>query len=278
MMPRLYDAHMHLQEPELSGLLDEIRTRWTALGLVAAVVNGTSEADWAAVRALGMRDPRVFPSLGLHPWFIRDRTSDWLGRLERILDDGPSVIGEIGIDHHVRDRDDRDQEAVFLAQLELARRRDLPVTIHCVQAWGRLDALLRAHRDCIPTPGFLLHAYGGSAEMVAGFADLGAWFSLSGRVGDKRAERLGKALRAIPPDRLLIETDAPALPPPPDWTEVELKDPKTGRRLSHPANIIAGYRCVADRLDTPLEDLADRVEQNFIRLFGVWPVQDRAGK
>ena len=77
---------------------------------------------------------------------------------------------------------------------------------------------------------------------------------------------------------MLIETDAPALPPPPDWTEVELKDPKTGRRLSHPANIIAGYRFVADRLDTPLEDLADRVEQNFIRLFGVWPVQDRAGK
>lgn len=272
MMPRLFDAHMHLQEPELIGFRDEILTQWTEKGLVAAVVNGTCEADWASVRALAMEDARIFPSFGLHPWYVKERTANWLETLEGHLDEDRSVIGEIGIDHHVPDRDDDVQETVFLAQLELACRRNLPVTIHCVKAWGRLDTLLRTHRDLIPDRGFLLHAYGGSAEMVVGFADLGAFFSVSARVGDRRAERLRRALKAIPSGRLLIETDAPALPPSPEWTEIELKDPVSGRRLNHPANIIAGYRCVAIEAGLSIEQLAVQIEQNFVHLFGQWPV------
>lgn len=268
MMPRLFDAHMHLQETELRGLRDEVRAQWTELGLAAAVVNGTCEADWGEVRLLASGDTRILPSFGLHPWFVRERTPDWLRHLETCLDHGPSAIGEIGIDHHVPNRDDDEQESVFLAQLELAGRRNLPVTIHCVKAWGRLDTLLRTHRDCIPDRGFLLHAYGGSAEMVAGFAELGAYFSVSGRVGDRRAERLKGALGAMPSDRLLIETDAPALPPPPEWTEVEWSDPETGRRLNHPANISAGYRCVAEQLGMPRATLEERIERNFVSLFG----------
>lgn len=277
MSPRLFDAHMHLQEPELIELRDEIRAFWVAHDLVASVVNGTSESDWPEVRLLASDEPRILPSFGLHPWFVQERTENWLDVLEGHLDEGRSVIGEIGIDHHVPDRDDEEQETVFLAQLELACRRNLPVTIHCVKAWGRLDTLLRANRDCIPDRGFLLHAYGGAAEMVAGFAELGAFFSVSARVGDRRAQRLRRALKAIPSDRLLIETDAPALPPSPEWTEIELKDPVSGRRLNHPANIIAGYRCVAIEMGLSIEQLAIRMERNFISLFGVWPVQHRAG-
>lgn len=271
MTPRLIDAHLHLQEPELSGIRDEVRAFWAAHGLVVAVVNGTCESDWAEVRSLASTDPRILPSFGLHPWFVKDRTANWLEVMEGHLDEGRSVIGEIGIDHQVSNRDDAEQEAVFLAQLELAGRRNLPVTIHCVKAWGRLDTLLREYRECIPAPGFLLHAYGGSAEMVAGFADLGARFSVSGRTGDPRAGKLRRALGIIPPDRLLIETDAPALPPPPEWTEIELKDPDTGRRLSHPANIIAAYRCVAQLLEQSIADLAAQIDRNFINLFGEWP-------
>jgi len=268
---RLIDAHLHLQEPELKPLQDEIRACWTQLGLVRAVVNGTCEADWPAVQALAGGDSRILPAYGLHPWLVKTRSSDWLANLEACLDRGPSVVGEIGIDHHVPDRDDADQEAVFLAQLELGCRRDLPVTIHCVKAWGRLEALLRDHRDRLPRRGFLLHAYGGPAEMVSGLADLGAWFSFSSHAGHERAARSRQALQSIPLDRLLIETDAPALAPPPEWTEIDWIDPTSGRRLNHPANIIAGYRCVAGVLEMKVEALAAQVEANFTRLFGPIP-------
>lgn len=263
----LYDAHLHLQEPELIAVQEETSDRWRRMGLVRAVSNGTSEADWEGVAAAAARDARVLPAYGLHPWRVSERTDDWLTVLERRLRGGPAVIGEIGLDHAVPDRADAVQEEVFLRQLDLGYQLELPVTIHCVRAWGRMEALLRGNRDRLPAPGFLLHAYSGPAEMVKGFADFGGYFSFSARAGLERAVRMRAALAAVPPDRLLIETDAPALPPPPEWTEVELLDRPSGRRLNHPANILSGYRCVSGILGRTMEELFEQVGGNFRRLF-----------
>lgn len=265
---RIYDAHMHLQEPELAGLRDEIDAEWSRLGLVKAVVNGTCEADWPVVKALAAEDSRVLPSYGLHPWYVDARSADWVETLESRLGAARSAIGEIGIDHGVPGRDDAIQEEVFLRQLDLGYRLDRTVSIHCVKAWGRLEVLLRAQRDRLPDPGFLLHAYGGSAEMVPGFADLGAYFSFSAYAAHPRSGKRQKALEVIPEDRLLIETDAPALLPPPDRIVRPAVDQQSGRPINHPANIEGAYRYVAEFLGVPIDVLAERVEQNFVRLFG----------
>jgi len=267
-MPGLCDAHLHLQEPELDSVREEMSEIWTRLGLVRAVCNGTRETDWPGVAEAAERDDRVLPAYGLHPWYLSERSPDWLENLEHRVRGGKAVIGEVGIDHGVENRDDAVQEEIFIRQLDLGYTLDLPVTIHCVRAWGRLNDLLRANRHRIPGRGFLLHAYGGSAEMVRGFADLGARFSFSARAGTEGAANLRRALKAVPADRLLIETDAPALPPPPVWTEIDLVDAETGRRINHPANIAAGYRFVAEFLERPLERLAEQVERNFVQLFG----------
>jgi TatD DNase family protein len=267
-MMRLYDAHMHLQEPELAGLRDEIASDWSRLGVVRAVVNGTSEADWPAVRILAAGDSRVLPAYGLHPWYVGSRSEDWFEVLESQLSRETSVIGEIGIDHGVPGRDDAVQEEVFLRQLELGYRLNRVVTIHCVKAWGRLEALLTAKNGRLPGPGFLLHAYGGSAEMVYGFADLGAYFSYSSYAAHERSAKRRKALTVIPEDRLLIETDAPALLPPPDRINRAAVDPESERQINHPANIEGAYNFVAEFLGVTIEDLAKRTEQNFVRLFG----------
>jgi TatD DNase family protein len=264
----LFDAHMHLQEPELAGYRDEIDAEWSRLGLAKAVVNGTCEGDWPVVNALAAKDSRVLPSYGLHPWFVDSRSADWAEALEFWLGRERSVIGEIGIDHGVTGRDDAIQEEVFLRQLDLGYRLNRAVTIHCVKAWGRLEALLRARRGRLPGPGFLLHAYGGSAEMVSGFAELGAYFSFSSCAAYERSGKRRKALGAVPEDRLLIETDAPALLPPPDWVDRVAVDPNTGRPINHPANIEGAYRYVAGYLKMPVDRLAEQVEENFLRLFG----------
>ncbi len=264
----LFDAHMHLQEPVLAGYRDEIHAEWSRLDLARAVVNGTREADWSVVKALAAEDSRVLPSYGLHPWYVDSRSTDWFAALEDRLGGEYSVIGEIGIDHGVAGRDDTVQEEVFLRQLDLGYRLNRAVTIHCVKAWGRLEALLRAQRGRLPGPGFLLHAYGGSAEMVSGFAELGAYFSFSSCAAHQRSGKRRKALAAVPEDRLLIETDAPALLPPPDWVNRAAVDPNTGRPINHPANIGGAYRFVAEFLGLTVENLANRIEQNFVRLFG----------
>jgi TatD DNase family protein len=267
-MIQLFDAHMHLQEPELAGLRDEIAAEWSRLGLAKAVVNGTSEVDWPAVKTLGIEDSRVLPSYGLHPWYVDSRSVDWYENLESRLRAERSVVGEIGIDRGLPRRDDAIQEEVFLRQLDLGYRLNRAVTIHCVKAWGRLEALLKTHTGRLPGPGFLLHAYGGSAEMVPGFADLGAYFSFSSFATHERTAKRRKALTAIPEDRLLIETDAPALLPPSDRINRVAVDPESGRPINHPANIEGAYRFVAEFLGVRVESLAKQVEANFLRLFG----------
>ena len=151
-------------------------------------------------------------------------------------------------------------------QLRLAAERNLPVSIHCLQAWGRLLEILRAEPR--PRCGFLLHSYGGPQEMIAPLAELGAYFSFPGYFAHERKTRQRETFKSVPPDRLLIETDAPDQLLPPEHNRYPLADAASGKPLNHPANLGAVYDFMAGLLDEPLERLAPRVEQNFLRLFG----------
>ncbi len=263
---RWYDAHNHLQAEEIRPSLDAVVPLVTGAGIARMVVNGSTEEDWEEVRALARRYPFVLPSFGLHPWYLRERSAGWRERLVEYLDSVPSAVGEIGLDRWIPDPDLPDQEAVFAWQLELAAARDLPVTIHCLRAWGRLDELLRRHPR--PAGGFLLHSYGGPVEMVPGFAALGAYFSISGHFAQDWKRRQRDTFREVPLDRLLIETDAPFMPGPPELLIHPLPGDADGRVLNHPANLVSLYSYVAGLRSLSVGTLAARVEANFLRLFG----------
>jgi TatD DNase family protein len=197
----------------------------------------------------------------------------------RHLDSIPSAIGEVGLDRWIKDYDLAQQEQVFVWQWRLAAERELPVSIHCLQAWGRLLEILRAEPR--PRCGFLLHSYGGPREMVAPLAELGAYFSLPGYFAHERKARQREAFRAVPPDRVLIETDAPDQLLPPERSSYTLADAQTGKAINHPANLRAVYQFAAELLNEPIEALAQRVERNFLRLFGALtavPARDAKGR
>jgi TatD DNase family protein len=140
------------------------------------------------------------------------------------------------------------------------------VSIHCLQAWGKLLELLQAGPR--PNRGFLLHSYGGPAEMIGSLTKLGAYFSFPGYFIHERKLRQRETFRHVPLDRLLIETDAPDQLLPDERIRHPLLDPKTSQPINHPANLGAVYQFVAEWLDRPLETLAARLEENFARLFG----------
>lgn len=269
---RFYDAHNHLQDERFGGRQEELLAVCRREGVAAMVVNGACEADWPAVAALARRHPDlVIPSFGYHPWYVGERTPAWREALERVLRETPgAVVGEIGLDRWRPGLDLVAQEEVFVRQLRLAAERDLPASIHCLQAWGKLFELLRAGPR--PGRGVLLHSYGGPVEMIAPLAALGAYFSLPGYFAHERKRRQRETFRHVPPDRLLIETDAPDQSLPEDRTKHCWPDPAEAsgaeRRLNHPANLGAVYAFAAELLGRPLEDLAAQVEANFIRLFG----------
>jgi len=230
------------------------------------VVNGSCEADWPEVLSLARAHSIVIPSFGFHPWHVRTRTSRWLDELKRHLDSMPSAIGEIGLDRWIPDPDLPLQEEMFRTQLRLAAERCLPVTIHCLRAWGSLERILR--EEPLSSRGFLLHSYGGPAAMVDGFVRLGAYFSLSGYFAHERKAKQRDAFKRVPRERLLLETDAPDMWPPPRWNDHPLVDPTTGRPINHPANLGAVYRFASDFLGLEADELAATVEDNFGRLFG----------
>jgi TatD DNase family protein len=283
---RLCDAHNHLQDDRFAGREELLLAEAAQAGIARMVVNGSGEADWPQVAALADLHPAmVVPAFGCHPWYLGERTPDWHAALVRRLDLTPgAVIGEIGLDRWMLENPDRwraylgpagaaavpptmaEQEAAFTVQLRLAAERNLPASIHCLRAFGRLLELLAANPR--PARGFLLHSYGGPAELVAPFATLGACFSFPGYFAHERKARQREVFRAVPPDRLLIETDAPDQLPPDALNRHPLTDPATGQPLNHPANLAAIYRHLADFLGEPVEALATRVEGNFVRLFG----------
>ena len=262
---KFFDAHNHLQDDRFAGRQNEMLVACKKAGVARMVVNGACESDWPQVLALARTNPIVLPSFGYHPWHLHERTLDWRKNLEKFLDEIPSAVGEIGLDRWKPDLNYAGQEEVFLVQLRVAAERDLPVSIHCLQAWGRLHELLRDHPR--PARGCVLHSFGGPAEMIPQFARLGAYFSFPGYFLHERKLRQRETFRQVPPDRLLIETDAPDQYLPPDKNCFPLAD-AAGKPLNHPANLVAVYAGLAEFLGEKPESLAVRVEENFQRLFG----------
>ncbi len=248
---RLFDAHDHLQNYPGAAALREALEQASAAGVKGMLCCGTAPDDWGSVLALAAEHKGIVPSFGLHPWFADKAGAGWLELLEDFLTRAPSCVGEIGLDHAVG-VGPAGQEEVFRAQLRLAKKLKRPVTIHCVKAWGRLEAILKEEQP----PAFILHAYGGPPEMVNSLARLGAFFSFSGEMMNPRREKMRRALLTAPPKRLLFETESPETGP-------------QGRR-SAPRDLAEVVRAAAQALGQnpePLGELGWRNAKIFLGKF-----------
>ena len=142
----LIDAHLHWQDPRLERCLPDLRQILTTASVGMAVVNGTSEEDWAKVHGLGKQSDRILCSYGLHPWYIHERSQRWLENLGHWLKQDGTPVGEIGLDRWLRKDNLEEQVEVFLAQWSLANEHKRAVTVHCLKAWGRLLELVESNR------------------------------------------------------------------------------------------------------------------------------------
>ncbi len=264
---RFYDAHNHLQDPRFAGTQSRLMAACQIEGIAGMVVNGSCEADWPEVARLAARYTEVRPSFGYHPWYVHERTAHWQDTLRRYLDTLPAAVGEVGLDRWKPGLAYEGQEAVFLDQLLLAAERNRPLSIHCLRTWGRLLELLETHPR--PARGFLLHSYGGPAELVPPLAALGAYFGFPGYFAHPGKERRRDAFRSVPLDRWLIETDAPDQRLPDHLQRHPCATSDGSAPINHPANLPAVYTVAANLLGLPLAQLAAIIEENFLRLFGL---------
>lgn len=253
----LIDTHAHLDDRQLLPQVDDVLSRARDAGVERVITIGVDLATSAAAVDLARR-PGVSATVGVHPHeadAVAGETMDALRRLAA----RPGVVGlgETGLDYF-RDRSPRPaQRAAFELHLALAVELDLPVVVHCRDAWADCLAILEA-RACPRLRG-VAHCFSGDGDAVARLTEIGFYVSFAGNVTYKNARPLRQAAGAAPLDRLLVETDCPYLSP----------EPHRGKRPNEPARVVDTAACLAERLGLPLSDLASATTANAERLFGL---------
>ncbi len=208
--PSWIDAHCHLSDPRIYDALDGVLAQSRSAGVGRWVLAGYSPDDWQRQLDLKKRlGDQVVLSFGLHPWWVIEQSSEntdaGLAKLENQLPQA-QLLGELGLDgYKERKATLVKQLPIFEKQLLLARQFSKPIVLHIVAAHDQALAALRAQA---PWKGWV-HSFSGSAEQAAVYLDLGLMISLSGSATRLPEAKLKKLLAAIPPDRLLLETDSP---------------------------------------------------------------------
>lgn len=211
----MIDTHAHLYYDKFDADRSEVLARARAAGVERIINIGTEVSTSARSVELARAEPGLYAAVGIHPTTPVTDLGAEIAALEDLARAEPSrvvAVGEIGLDYYWKDVPPAAQKTSLLAQLELARRLDLPVVYHCRDALEDLFAILEKE-DSLP-PG-VFHCFAGGPAQVPRALALGCYLSFAGNVTYPRATELQAALRAAPLDRLLLETDSPFLPPQP---------------------------------------------------------------
>jgi TatD DNase family protein len=212
------DSHCHLTWETYGAEVDQVVARMRAAGVTQAVVVATTPEDSEPVRELCERHAGLFPTAGLHPNDVPADLGAALAALERLHGGSPGTwvgVGETGLDYY-RDAVARGpQQESFAAQLDLARRMDLPAIVHVRDRDGRWDAYDDVARAIEAVPGVrgVIHCYTGDAAHAERYLAAGFYVSFAGILTFPKGENVRAAARAVPPERTLVETDAPFLAP-----------------------------------------------------------------
>ena len=252
----MIDSHCHIDMPQFDADRDEVVARARAAGLAEMLIVGEADENAGLQRALDVAAKFALPATaGVHPHQARlaeDATWDeiaGLAREGRIL-----AIGEIGLDFHY-DYSPRDaQRKVFRRQIRLARDVGLPIVVHTREADDETAAILE--EEGARETGGVIHCFTGGPALARRALDLGFLISFSGILAFPRAEVIQQVAREVPEDRLLVETDAPFLAPP----------PHRGKR-NEPAFVVEVARRLAALRGSSVEAIGKAARRNYARLF-----------
>lgn len=253
----LADSHAHLDMPEFAPDQAAVvaRAREAGVGLIINVGIGLENSR--QVLATARKFPGVFATIGVHPHGVQALTDGDLEALSALARD-PKVaaVGEIGLDFYRMRSPEKVQRQWFRRQLEWAYGLGKPVVIHTRDATAATLEILRDQRRHLK--GGVMHCFGGSYQEARAFLDLGLYLSFSGTLTYPAAGPLREVAKRLPLDRVLVETDAPYLPPQP-WR---------GKR-NEPAYVTATARLLAELNRRSFEEVARLTLQNTLTAFGL---------
>jgi TatD DNase family protein len=252
---RLVDSHAHLNDVRFRNDLNQVLERARAAGVTAIINVGYDLASAARAVEAALRCTGVYAAVGVHPHDAAGQSEDYLDRLEHLARQEKTVaVGETGLDFYRNLSPPPVQKKVFREQLRLARRLKLPVIVHDRDAHRQALDILREEKaeEC----GGVMHCFSGDLLFARECLALGFYISLAGPVTYAGNEKLAEVARKVPLDRLLLETDAPYLPP----------HPHRGRR-NEPAYVLLVAEQVARLRGIEPAEVAEVTAANAEKLF-----------
>ncbi len=248
-MAGLFDTHSHLSLEPLCGNLEGVLERAFSAGVERIVVPSVSADSWNVCSELASL-PGISCALGVHPWWAEDGVdTDELQK--KLQETGAAAIGEIGLDWKTEVSRHKQYE-VFQKQIELASTMDIPVVLHCRNAFEEMLHLLEEH-----SVRGVIHAWSRGPQLMKRFLDAGLYISFGGAVTQQRALRVRESASLVPMDRFVFETDSPSM---------GLAGVPAGK--SEPEHIVLVTQAFAQLRKLNLEEVQQAAWNNSVELFG----------
>lgn len=255
----LIDSHCHLNFDAFAEDRADVLARARAAGVIALVNPATNLDDSRQIVTMAAEIPELYAAVGVHPNEAGGFADFSLVQLRELAGQPKVVaIGEIGLDYYWDEAPRPVQRRVFEQQLILARDVGRPAIIHQREAAADTMAVLRQWAAEPDRPGLVLHSFSGDLAMAVEAVELGFYIGITGPVTFKNTRELPGIVAALPPERLLVETDAPFLSP----------HPFRGKR-NEPARVNLVAERVAELRGVTLAELSRQLTQNTISLFNL---------
>ncbi|MBN1124969.1 MAG: TatD family hydrolase [Sedimentisphaerales bacterium] len=254
----LIDTHAHLTFDELVADVDQVLSRSRLVGVRKWITVGTdSEHNRKAVELTRMHEG-IFAAVGIHPHHAKDVTSDDMALLRELAQEEKVVaIGETGLDFHYNFSRQDAQRQIFRAQLDMAAEFNLPVVVHCRNAFEETLAILTDFTGKLK--GVVFHCYSEGAPQAEALLERGYFLSFTGIVTFNSGNQVREAAAIVPTDRMMIETDCPYISP----------VPVRNQRPCEPALLIHTAQKIAEIKQIPLDRLALELSNTSKTFFGI---------
>jgi TatD DNase family protein len=255
-MPQFFDTHAHLDQSEFDDDRAGVLARAREAGVTTIVAVGTTADSSRICAELAAAEEGVFAAVGIQPNYCAQAAEgDWRRVLDLIGRPRVVAVGETGLDRHWDYTPFDVQQDYFDRHLRLSQQTGLPFIVHTRDSDADVLAMLREARLRGLLAG-VMHSFTGASETAAECLELGLYISFAGMVTFKKSGELRKIAKAIPQDRILIETDSPYLSP----------HPLRGQR-NEPARLVHTAECLARERGLSLDEFAGQTVANARRLF-----------
>ena len=253
---RLIDSHCHLTDEAFDDDRLFILNDLSNFSIRAVINPATNLEDAKKAIELAKDYDNFYPMVGIHPEEVDDIRDKDLKELESLSQNKSVVaIGEIGLDYYWKDDNKAKQKEIFIYQLELARKLDLPAVIHVRESKDDVIEILKDYTDLK----IQIHCFSDDLKTLETYMDMGFYISIGGVVTFANGENEQVAARNVPIDRLMLETDSPYLTP----------EPYRGLR-NDPRRVVEVARKVAELKDMKMDKLAKRTYNNTKEFFDLW--------